>query len=108
MIARLYKVCTLKKQKEKLMLSDEDKFVVDELVKLLILHVRENSKSWEMLKIVDNHSHSRDWPARKLNRWIGYAQCLIIAEGGLSLEDVIRKTREVESAAREIFSDVNV
>ncbi len=56
-----------------------------------------------MLKAVENHARARDWPARKLNRWIGYAQCLIVAEGVLTLDEVIRKTRLVENAAEEMF-----
>jgi hypothetical protein len=68
-----------------------------------MLHVRKNSKSWEMLMAASNHVHSRDWPARKINRWIGYAQCLIVAEGAMSLDEIIRKTRIIENTAKEMF-----
>jgi hypothetical protein len=83
--------------------SKIDKFVIEEIVKEMIRHTREGSKSWEMLKTVDNHAHTMDWPVRKLSRWIGYAQCLIIAEGAMSLDDMIKKTRIIENAAKEMF-----
>ena len=87
------------------MLSKKDKFIVEELVKTLLPHTRKNSKSWEMLITVDNHAFTKDWPARKLNRWIGYAQCLIVAEGGLTLDEVIEKTRAIEKIAQEKYGD---
>ena len=85
------------------MLSAKDKFIAEEIIKDLKFHVRENSKSWEMLVTASNHVFTGDWSAGKINRWIGYAQCLIVAEGGLTLDEVKRKTRMVEKAAEEMF-----
>ncbi len=37
----------------------------------------------------------RDWPISKSNRWVGYAQCLLVAEGRTTIEDLRDKTREL-------------
>lgn len=47
---------------------------------------RENSKAAEMLVTVMNNIETWDLP--KLNRWIGYAQCLLVAEGATSIDEL--------------------
>ena len=50
----------------------------------MLISKRENSKANEMLLTCYNYSD--DWEISKLNRWIGYAQCLLVAEGATSIE----------------------
>ena len=54
--------------------------------------VREFSKASEMLQIVYNNADT--WDIGKSHRWIGYAQCLLVAEGAITLEDMRDITRE--------------
>ena len=55
---------------------------------------RENSKANEMLLICLNNSD--DWEISKLNRWIGYAHCLLVAEGATSIEALQEMVKEIE------------
>ena len=47
---------------------------------------RENSKAWEMMQTATNMAG--EWDAGKMNRWIGYAQCLLVAEGGTTIDEL--------------------
>ena len=47
---------------------------------------RMNSKAYEMLTTVYNNYHT--WDTAKQNRWIGYAQCLLVAEGAITLDEL--------------------
>ncbi len=40
-------------------------------------------------------SQYRDWSVSKSNRWIGYAQCLLVAEGRTTIKELRDKTREI-------------
>ena len=53
---------------------------------------RENSKAYEMLTTVANNANT--WDTGKAHRWIGYAQCLLIAEGAITLETMRNITRD--------------
>ena len=59
---------------------------------LKTLTVRENSKAWEMLMSVYNNADT--WNTGKAHRWIGYAQCLLVAEGAVTLEKIRDITRD--------------
>ena len=54
--------------------------------RLKSLTIRENSKAWEMLMTVYNNAS--EWDTGKSHRWIGYAQCLLVAEGAVTLEEM--------------------
>jgi len=84
------------------MISKRDKFIIEETVKMMLLYARENSKPWEMLMAVNNNVKGSDWDVGKLNRWIGYAQCLLVAGGAITLDETIRIGREIAKAAEEI------
>ncbi len=82
-------------------MSKKDKFIIEEVAKDLLVHTRHGSKAWEMLTTVLNTAGD-DWSNGKSNRWIGYAQCLLVAEGAITLDECMRQTRAVVSAADEI------
>ena len=57
---------------------------------------RPNSKSREMFQTVMNGEY--EWNESKANRWIGYAQCLLVAEGVVTID---RLRRVVNSCIKE-------
>ena len=83
------------------MTSDKDKFITGQIAEDMTFTARKNSKAWEMFKAVADNVDS--WPTGKLNRWIGYGQCLLVAEGEITLDECIRKTREITNAADDKF-----
>lgn len=83
-------------------IPNRDKFTIGETVKDGLLVAREGSKAYEMLRAVEQHLKDETWNVGKLNRWIGYAQCLLVAEGSVQLDELIRKGRLLEEAAKEI------
>ena len=52
-----------------------------------------DSKAYSMLNKAWQNIYV--WNISKLNRWIGYAQCLMVAEGTLTLEEIMSITREI-------------
>ena len=56
-----------------------------------------NSKAWEMLQTVENNVD--DWSVGKSNRWIGYAQCILVAEGRATIHTLREDIRQI--VARE-------
>jgi len=86
-------------------ISKKDNFIIKETVKMMLLYARKNSKPWEMLVAVDNNRGDEDWDTGKLNRWIGYAQCLLVAEGAITLDETMRIGREIAQAANEAEKD---
>lgn len=47
---------------------------------------------WMLGEVMAN---DRDWKDDKLNRWLGYAQGLLVLRGALNLEDVKRCNKDV-------------
>jgi hypothetical protein len=59
---------------------------------------RKGSKAEEMMQNVLNNVD--EWDIGKSNRWIGYAQCLLVAEGKITIDELrdnIRKIADRES-----------
>ncbi len=54
---------------------------------------REDSKEREMLETV--LANIKNWDIAKQNRWIGYAQCLMVATGTITLEELKNTTRSI-------------
>ncbi len=51
------------------------------------------SKADHMIsQVIENYL---DWPIGKSNRWIGYAQCLLVAEGKTTIDELRDETREI-------------
>lgn len=47
---------------------------------------RKDSKAAEMLLNIENNI--ADWSCGKVNRWLGYAQCLLVAEGATTIDEL--------------------
>ncbi len=54
---------------------------------------RENSKAEEMMQTVYNNAY--EWDVGKSNRWIGYAQCLLVAEGATTIDELREAVRKI-------------
>ena len=54
---------------------------------------RVGSKEREMLEKVE--ANINEWDIAKKNRWIGYAQCLMISTGTISLEELKSVVRNI-------------
>ncbi len=80
--------------------SIKDIFIIDEITKDLLCIAREGSKAAEMLRTVSNNM--KEWSVGKSNRWIGYSQCLLVAEGAITLDECMHKTRLITKAACEL------
>jgi hypothetical protein len=50
--------------------------------------------------------HVGDWPAVKLNRWIGFIQCALIANRSLDLEEAKRMFNRVKRTSGESAQDL--
>ena len=59
---------------------------------------RSDSKATEMLKATSNNLTT--WSISKLNRWIGYAQCLLVAEGATTIDKLRKAIREIHDNNR--------
>ncbi len=46
-----------------------------------------------------------DWPIGKMNRWVGYAQCLLVAEGRTTIDELRDGIRKIlaESETKENY-----
>jgi hypothetical protein len=83
--------------------TDEDKYVIDKITTELLPFAIKESKAYHLLFTVQNDlQHDKRFTVRKANRWIGYAQCLLVAEGSLTLDDIITNTRRIEESALEL------
>ena len=85
------------------MISKKDKYIVGVLCEDMIPSIRRGSKAWEMIVAVENGLSDETWDLGKMHRWIGYAQCLMVAEGSETLDGIMIKTRRVIDAADEKF-----
>ena len=54
---------------------------------------RKDGKANEMLQTVKNLENV--WSVGKMNRWIGYAQCLLVAEGATTIDKLREDIREL-------------
>jgi hypothetical protein len=64
-----------------------------ELMKYTYELSRRNSKAWEMM--VTANRHFDEWSNSRISRWIGYAQCLLVAEGAITLDKLKDDAREI-------------
>jgi hypothetical protein len=63
------------------------------LASFIYARANEDSHAKDMAKAILDHI--LDWEYTKLHRWIGYAQCLLVTDGVMSLEEIIEQTRKV-------------
>jgi hypothetical protein len=52
------------------------------------------------------HQPSDDWPAVKLNRWIGFIQCALIANRSLDLEEAKQMFNRAKKTSGESAQDL--
>ena len=57
---------------------------------------RQCSKAHEMLTTC--HNYSDEWSISKLNRWIGYAHCLLVAQGTITIDELREKIRRINES----------
>ena len=63
------------------------------LIEYTLSLTRENSKAWEMMITARNNQD--EWADAKINRWIGYAQCLLVAEGATTIDGLKQDVGEL-------------
>ena len=64
-----------------------------------------SDKARSMLETVSQEAEN--WSVGKLNRWIGYAQCLLVAVNDLELDDVVEMTERVIAEADKKYGQRN-
>ena len=72
--------------------EEEKEDTVEIVMYMLTVSRREHSKANEMLNTVFQNMST--WSISKLNRWIGYAQCLLVAEGATTIDKLREETRK--------------
>ncbi len=83
--------------------KDKDKEYTDTLAiaKLTESFATVGSKADRMMTSVI--SQYQDWPISKSNRWIGYAQCLLVAEGKTTIDELRDRTKEILENVKENY-----
>jgi hypothetical protein len=77
-------------KKEKIMkeLTNTEKIIEHTLTR-----TRVGSKAWEMMVTAGNKLD--EWDDAKLNRWIVYAHCLLVAEGAITINKIADEIRDL-------------
>ena len=75
-----------------------EKQITKRIIQETKILARKNSKAFEILQNCENNLD--DWSISKLNRWIGYSQCLLVAEGAITIDDLRILIKGIENDAR--------
>ena len=67
--------------------------VTEKIIEYTSSKTRDNSKAWEMM--ITARNRIGEWNDAKINRWIGYAQCLLVAEGATTIDQLADDVREI-------------
>jgi hypothetical protein len=67
------------------------------IIEYTLSKARERSKAWEMLIVARNNLGH--WDDSKIGRWIGYAQCLLVAEGATTIDELRDEIRRIVNAS---------
>ena len=71
-----------------------EKMITKEFLKYMsCISNRKDSKANEMIQTALNNID--EWSIAKTNRWIGYAQCLLVAEGVTTIDKLREETRGI-------------
>jgi hypothetical protein len=63
------------------------------IVEYTLSKTRKNSKAWEMM--VTTRNNINEWSNSKIGRWVGYAQCLLVAEGVTTIDTLREDIRTI-------------
>jgi hypothetical protein len=85
-------------------MTKED-FLATEIVKSTMTYSRkrQNSKANEMLQTVYNMIG--EWDQGKIHRWIGYAQCLLVADGSVTLDTLKQEIKDINNLVKEMYDN---
>jgi len=82
----------------------KEEYILEETIKDLITRTREGCKAWELLKAAENNIVSKGWSIPKIGMVVGYAQCLMVAGGTITLDEVYRIIRMVEDSLDDVYN----
>ena len=85
--------------------KQKEKYITENIIKELfwLCGNRTNGKPYEMVMNIDNNKN--EWDQGKVHRWIGYAQCLLVAEGAVTLDNLKLSIKRINNTAKELYDN---